>query len=88
MTKTFPNMLTGVVPSDAAQGPGCSLLHPGVEVLQAEDQGVHPPAVHHGLGQLGRVFGDGSQHEASSFLIKPLKDTDSETKAPKQEVRF
>lgn len=66
-------LLTCIVSCDVAQSPGGSFLHPGVKLLQAENQGVHPPAGHHCLGQLWGVFGHCTKHKCCCLLIEPLR---------------
>ena len=63
---------TFVVPSDVPQGPGRGLLHPGVELLQGDDERVQRPTVHHRLGQRRGVSGHRTQHEGCCLLIEPL----------------
>ena len=65
---------TPIVPSDVAQGPGGSLLHARVKLLQADNQGVKSTAVHHGLRQLGRVLGHRAKNKGSSLLVETLKE--------------
>ena len=65
-------LLTLIVSGDVAQSPGCGLLHPGVKILQAEDQSVHTPTGHHSLGQVGGVFGHSPKDKRCCFLIEPL----------------
>lgn len=61
------------MPSDAAQSPGCALLHRAVKLFQTRDQCVHSPAAHHSLRQLRRVFGHRAQYERRLLHVEPLQ---------------
>lgn len=73
-------LLTRIVSCNVAQSPGSSLLHPGVKLLQAQNQSVHPPAGHHSLRQLWGVFGYCTQNKCCCLLIEPLH-TNTQTPA-------
>lgn len=73
---------TCIVPCYAAQRPGGGLLNPGVKLHQALDQSIHPPTVHHSLGQLRGVFGNGTEHKRCSLLLEPLHTNTPKTKEP------
>ena len=63
---------TRTVARDVAERPGRALLHAGIELLEADHEGIERAAVHHSLRELRRVLRHRTQYKRCGFLVETL----------------